>query len=314
MNKLERGAKDMGKNRFGALAAWLKRHRLLTLLVVGVLLVGLWWVWSGRETEKTSLPSVKADNRVLAEGIVFPVRYAQMVMPVDGMIGEILVREGERVKKGQPLIRLVRQDYQARVGSANSDVIRAGAAVEQARVNLADAEREYERQQRLDAAGATSRQQLDQSKTAVQRNEAALAQAQADLATQQGKLVESEGLLDKTELRSPMEGTIAFLDVKVGEHALLGTVLVRIVDESAWEVRSDDLTELAVAKIRVGDTVSLTFDGIPGLDISGKVEFIRPYGEKKRGDITYTVTIAPDRWDDRLRWMMTAQIAITPSR
>jgi HlyD family secretion protein len=44
------------------------------------------------------------------------------------------------------------------------------------------------------------------------------------------------------------------------------------------------------------------------------VKFIRPFGEKKRGDITYTVTIAPDRWDDRLRWNMTAQIAITPSR
>ena len=64
--------------------------------------------------------------------------------------------------------------------------------------------------------------------------------------------------------------------------------------------------------MRIGNPVVLTFDGIPGLEIPGKVAMIRPYGEKKRGDITYTVTIAPERWDDRLRWMMTAQIAITP--
>jgi HlyD family secretion protein len=111
-----------------------------------------------------------------------------------------------------------------------------------------------------------------------------------------------------------MSGTVVFLDVKIGEHATLGTVLVRIADESAWEIRSDDLTELSVAKVQVGDPVTLTFDGIPGLDIPGKVKFIRPYGEKKRGDITYTVTIAPDRWDARLRWNMTAQIAIAPLR
>jgi len=250
------------------------------------------------------------DKRVLSEGIIYPARYAQMVMPVDGMVGEILVSEGEKVKTGQPLIRLVRQDYQARVNSARSDVARAAAAVEQARVNLADAQREFERLKRLEAAGATPKQQLDQARTTVDRNRAALAQAEAELMTQESKRTESEGLLDKTELRAPMDGTVAFLDVKVGEHALLGTVLVRIADESAWVVRSDDLTELSIVRVRVGDQAVLTFDGIPGLEIPGKVTMIRPYGEKKRGDITYTVTITPDRWDDRLRWMMTAQIAI----
>ena len=288
------------------------RNRLLSILLLILVLIGAWWVWSARQNDKNNVPAVKADKRILSEGIIYPARYAQMVMPVDGMVGEILVGEGEKVKAGQPLIRLVRQDYQARVDSARSDVARAAAAVEQARVSLADAQREFERQQRLEAAGATPKQQLDQSKTAVDRSRAALAQVEADLLTQQSRKTEAERLLDKTELRAPMEGTVAFLDVKVGEHALLGTVLVRIADESAWVIRSDDLTELAIAKVKVGAQAALTFDGIPGLEIPGKVKMIRPYGEKKRGDITYTVTITPERWDERLRWMMTTQIAITP--
>lgn len=291
---------------------YLKRHWLLTLLMVAILAAGSWWFMYGRQGEKKEIPPVKADDRVLAEGIVFPVRYAQMVMPVDGTVGEILAAEGDKVKSGQPVIRLVRQDYQARVGSAGTDVTRATAALEQARVNLADAERELMRQKSLEQAGATSRQQLDQARTAMERSRAALGQAQAELMTQEGKLREAESLLDKTELRAPIDGTVAFLDVKVGEHADVGTVLVRIADEAAWEIRSDDLTELVVAKVRIGDQVLLTFDGIPGLEIPGRVKYIRPYGEKKRGDITYTVTIAPDRWDERLRWNMTAQIAITP--
>ena len=288
------------------------RNRLLSILLVILVLIGAWWVWSARQNDKNNVSAVKADKRILSEGIIYPARYAQMVMPVDGMVGEILVGEGEKVKAGQSLIRLVRQDYQARVDSARSDVARAAAAVEQARVSLADAQREFERQQRLEAAGATPKQQLDQSKTAVDRSRAAMAQVEADLLTQQSRKTEAERLLDKTELRAPMEGTVAFLDVKVGEHALLGTVLVRIADESAWVIRSDDLTELAIARVKVGAQAALTFDGIPGLEIPGKVKMIRPYGEKKRGDITYTVTITPERWDERLRWMMTTQIAITP--
>ena len=286
------------------------RRRLLSLLLAILLVAGAWWIWNSHQEDKKNIPPAKADKRVLSEGIIYPARYAQMVMPVDGMVGEILVGEGEKVKSGQPLIRLVRQDYQARVNSARSDVARARAAVEQACVNLADAQREFERLKRLEAAGATPKQQLDQARTTVDRNRAALAQAEAELMTQESKKTESEGLLDKTELRAPMGGTVAFLDVKVGEHALLGTVLVRIADESAWVVRSDDLTELSIVRVRVGDQAVLTFDGIPGLEIPGKVTMIRPYGEKKRGDITYTVTITPERWDDRLRWMMTAQIAI----
>jgi HlyD family secretion protein len=297
----------------GLLGAWFRRHWLLTLLMIGAVCAGGWWLNSGRQGEKKEIAPVKSDNRVLAEGIVFPVRYSQMVMPVEGTIGEILVHEGDTVQAGQPVIRLVRQDYQARVGSTKADISRASAAVEQARINLADAEREAARQQSLVGVGATSKQQYDQAKTAAERNRAALAQAQAELQTQEARLVEAEGLLDKTELRAAISGTVSFLDIKVGEHAAAGTVLVRIADESAWEVRSDDLTELTIARVKKGDQVSLTFDGIPGLEIPGQVKAIRAYGEKKRGDITYTVTVAPERWDERLRWNMTAQLAITPS-
>lgn len=296
-----------------ALAVRLRRHWLLTGIVLVLLAGGGWWLGAGPRDGKQEIPPVKADKRILCEGIVFPVRYAQMVMPVDGTIGEILVQEGDKVKAGQPIIRLVRQDYQARVGSTRADISRASAAVEQSRVNLADAERELVRQQSLAPAGAASRQQLEQAKTAVDRSRAVLVQSEAELQTQQARLVEAEGQLDKTELKAVIDGTVAFLDIKVGEHAAVGTVLVRLADESAWEIRTDDLTELNVARIQVGDPVAVTFDGIAGLEIAGKVKYIRPYGEKKRGDITYTVTIEPERWDERLRWNMTAQLAILPS-
>mgnify|MGYP003588931066 FL=1 len=289
-----------------------RQRKGLLLLLALLLACGGWWLWHGRAVDKQLAPAVKADSRILAEGIVFPVQYASLIMPVEGTVAAVLVAEGDPVTAGQILIKLEQQDYQARLGSVRADMAKAAAAVEQSEVNLADAVREQERQRQLLSMDATPRQQYDQAVTATERSRAALSQAQAELMTQSGRVAEAEGLMGKTELRSPLKGTVAYLEVKPGEHASFGAVLVRIADESAWEVRSDDLTELAIAKVRVGDKVELTFDGIPGLVIPGQVSFIRPYGEKKRGDITYTVTIAPTRWDERLRWNMTAQIAITP--
>lgn len=82
----------MMRKRLAAVGGWAKRHWLVTALLLVVLAAGGWWLSSGRHREQAVLPAVKADDRVLAEGIVFPVRYAQMIMPVDGTIGEILVK------------------------------------------------------------------------------------------------------------------------------------------------------------------------------------------------------------------------------
>lgn len=290
---------------------WMRRHWFLTLLAASLLAGAIWWLLYGGQTDKKEIPPVKADTRILAEGIVFPVRYAALIMPVEGTVSEILVNEGERVEAGQTLLRLERKDYEARLASVRADLAKAAAAVEQAKVNADEAARELERQRRLIAAGAVPHQAYDQALTAMERTKALRDQAESELLTQSGRIGEAESLLGKTELKSPLGGTVAYLEVKPGEHAGVGTVLVRIADLSAWEVRTDDLTELTVARIRVGDDVRIGFDGIPGLEIPGKVSFIRPFGEKKRGDMTYTVKITPLAWDDRLRWNMTAQIAIT---
>lgn len=57
----------------------------------------------------------------------------------------------------------------------------------------------------------------------------------------------------------------------------------------------------------------VTFDAVDGLSLPGKVVRVRSYGESRLGDITYRVTIALDRQDERLRWNMTASAAIEPS-
>jgi len=64
--------------------------------------------------------------------------------------------------------------------------------------------------------------------------------------------------------------------------------------------------------VREDASASVTFDALPGLTATGKVIRIKPLGENKQGDMTYTVVIQPDQLDERLRWNMTAAVAIEP--
>jgi HlyD family secretion protein len=87
-------------------------------------------------------------------------------------------------------------------------------------------------------------------------------------------------------------------------------MVVAIADLSAWRVETTDLTELHVARIRPGDPVTVAFDGIPGLTLAGRVKAVEGLGITRQGDITYKVVVTLDRQDPRLRWNMTAAVAI----
>jgi HlyD family secretion protein len=127
------------------------------------------------------------------------------------------------------------------------------------------------------------------------------AQAARDLAAEQ---------LSATRLVAPFAGTVVSLDIAAGEYAAPGTPILRLADTSAWRIETKDLTELNIAQVQVGMPATITFDALPGLELSGRVSQIKPYGDNRQGDIVYTVTITPDQQDERLRWNMTAKVSL----
>ena len=131
------------------------------------------------------------------------------------------------------------------------------------------------------------------------------AQVAHDLAAEQ---------LSAARLVAPFAGTVMTLDIEAGEYTTPGTPDLRLADTSAWQIETTDLTELNVAQIKEGMPASVTLDGIPGLELSGHVSQIKPYGNTRQGDIVYTVIVTPDQQDERLRWNMTAKVSIGPDR
>lgn len=305
-----------------------------------------WQQHQGSENTST-LPSVTADTRILAEGVVAPTKISALNFAIPGLVSEILVAEGEEVQAGQTLARLDSQDVQARYEQAVATLAKSRASKNQQLV-LKQAElarlqpgyevskADYERVKKLYESGANTKQELDQSESRYLQASAELqgandslrlletvatSTAEAEVAEAQANVKYYEHQLAQTELRAPFAGIISFINFNVGEYITIGSTnltesgispnsSVQLADLSKWCVKTDDLTELNANNVKPGAQATVKFDAIPGLEMTGKILSIRPFGEKRRGDMTYTVTIELDGKDDRLRWNMRASVAI----
>jgi HlyD family secretion protein len=211
-------------------------------------------------------------------------------------------------------------EQQLASSQAGFDKLRAGADADvlaAARAHVAGSRASLDKlsgEQRVGALGAAqavveeAQANLDRLRAGAPKLDLEVAGAEVQRARAAVQL--AQVALDETELRAPFSGMVASLDLKTGEYVAPGAPAVHIADVAMWQVETTDLTELDIARVRAGSSVTMTFDAVPGLELSGKVSRIRPIGENKQGDITYVVTITPDRQDERLRWNMTAAVSI----
>ena len=166
--------------------------------------------------------------------------------------------------------------------------------------------------------------QVQQALAAVQNAKSQLAKLQPtadDLAAAQANVNAAQAARDlvaeqikNAKLVAPFDGVVTALDVKPGEYVAPGIPVARMADTLNWQVETTDLTELNVVGISEGDPVTVSLDAIPELELPGKVARIKGYGENRQGDIVYTITVALDKYDARLRWNMTAKVSIEPKQ
>lgn len=136
----------------------------------------------------------------------------------------------------------------------------------------------------------------------------AMASAHAHLVAADAGLTAARSALDDIDLAVPFSGTIVDLNAKVGEQVAAGAPVGVLADFSQWRVETDDLTEIEVPDIFVGQSTIVTPDALPGLKLNGTVEYISELFEEKLGDVTYTARIVLEEDDPRLRWGMTVVV------
>jgi RND family efflux transporter MFP subunit len=234
------------------------------------------------------------DTDIHASAVVVPVRSADLAMSISGVVSSVYVRPNQQVIGGELLLTLDQTKYLSDINVATASVDQAQAATDSATLAVEQL-----------PPGATSDQ--------IQAAQAALRLAQSNLELAHSQLSAAQAALRQTELRAPIAGSIATLDVTTGEQVTAGETIASIGDFSAWVIETTDVSELDVVRIAVGDRATVTFTALPGVEAAGVVDSIQVRGTNESGQVNFAVTIRPDTFLPQLRWNMSATVSIVPS-
>ncbi len=215
-------------------------------------------------------------SKVSASGEVKPKKYVNMSSNIPGMIEKIYVKEGEKVRAGQILLRLDSAQYEASVARDKAYIASLEEELKNADLNLKKAESTYKRNLELHKEQLISDEALENART---QYETALSQKNSLLhriAQAQASLKSTLDSLDKTTIRSPIDGIVTSLKVEEGEVAVVGTmnnpgtVLLTIADLSVMEVEID-VDETDVINVKLGQKAEVRVDALPEKIIEGEV-------------------------------------------
>ncbi len=203
------------------------------------------------------------DETVAVVGTLAPKFSADVKSELTAVVAEVYVAEWVRVRKGTPLARLDTREEEAALEGFQASVL-------QAEVGETRALREFERAEKLKAAGLLTQQGLDDAKSA---HEAARATTQAARAV----LRTAEARLAKAVLRAPMDGVVSYRGVSAGDRVenMGGDPAFTIMDTSVFDL-TVTVPSTRIGSVRVGQPVRFTTDALPGRTLEGSVAFINP--------------------------------------
>lgn len=268
--------------------------KLLLALGAFVLLLVVVAVVRGGNRELPSVSTAKVEvrdivERVSASGKIQPEVEVKITAEVNGQITELPVKEGDVVAKGDLLVQLNPDLYdaallraEAALNSARSNLASARAQVAQGEANQLAAKKAFERAQALIDQKVISQAEFDQSEASYLTANANLTSAQesvrsAEYAIRSGEasLQEAKDNLGRTTLRAPQGGVVTALAKEVGESVqgngfTAGEVILNVSDLSTMEVNVE-VNESDIVRIHLGDEAEIEVDAYLGETFMGTV-------------------------------------------
>jgi HlyD family secretion protein len=225
------------------------------------------------QTEKAAKRSIT--QIVTASGKIQPETMVKINAEVSGEITQLPVKEGQRVRRGELLVRIKPDQYQAQVDRAEAGLASAKAGLAVQSSSLEKANSEFIRAQELSQKKLISDQDFISAKTAYQSAKSMLESAQAGVAQAQASLRDAKESLNKTTIYSPMDGTISQLISELGERVsgssfTQGTEIMTVADLSMMEAQVD-VGENDVVMIHIGDTARVSVDAYSDKKLKGNV-------------------------------------------
>ena len=268
---------------------------------------------------------------VTASGAVNPREKVEVGSEVSGKVTAIFVDFNDVVKKNQVLAQVDPETFQntldqnrARLQQAQASVDSTRASISRAKLDLETQGKTYERTKVLFNEGATSKADWEQAEQAyknaqldVTTQEVSLKSALAGLETARATVQDSITKLERTKIRSPIDGVILSRDVEVGQTVQSSQSVAKFftvaADLSQIEIEAN-VVESDIGGINIGDPVAFTVDAFAGERFQGSVVQVRQLGTETANVVTYTVVINARNPNGRLLPGMTANVEITADK
>jgi len=269
------------------------------------------------EPEKVSTRLAKAEIadvqvRVAEVGSVEPLVKVDVKSVLSGKVVELLVREGDPVRRGQVLARVEPDVNQAR------DLAQVKNAVHEAEISLSEAQSTFDRNRGLTVQGLLSQQGDLESETRFRQ-----AKAVHDAALEKYRIVQESGvpiaeagISQRLNVTSPMDGVVIRRNIELGDTVMSGvssfnsgTVLMTVADVETMIIKAG-INEVDIGKVRLAQPVKVTLDAYPKVKFAGTIKRISPAARLEEKVKVFDVEVAIERQGAELRTGMTANVDI----
>jgi HlyD family secretion protein len=328
-----------------------KRRKLFIYggIGLGIVLLGAVVVYAfssgGTKIDPSKLAKVEKGDlakSVVATGKIEPITKVEIKSKASGIVKKLLVDYGDKVRKGQVLAELDKEEIQARVDQARAQLEASSASLNGTRADLerakVDAEgpdvpllkRAFDRAKGMAQDGVVSASALDDaqknyemslnkqnvSKAQLQVLQAKIGQAQAQTAQDRANLKQLEEQLGYTTIESPIDGIVLSRDVEIGDAVssilVLGssaTLVMTLGDTSEVYVKGK-VDESDIGKVYMGQPARIKVESFKDKTFTGKVTKISPMGVEKDNVTTFEVRVSINNPEGVLKANMTANAEV----
>jgi HlyD family secretion protein len=256
---------------------------------------------------------------VTAPGKIEPVEEADIASQIVGRAIAVNIKDGDIVKKGDILVRLDQTDARAQLDSSLARIDRYKAAIAQAEADREKAERDLARFDNLAGRGVASKTEVADARSLLAKARAALQISKNELLDSEAQRRTSQQYLDRTEIRSPIDGVVAGLNVEVGEVVIAGTtnlpgtVMMTVGNLSQMRARAD-VDETDVPLVRPGQLARVYLQSNLTAPIPGNVDRVAPKGKKTDEVVSFETLVNVGSGGESVRSGMTSTVEIEVRR